>query len=592
MDITHITSLLGGIALFLYGMSIMGAGLEKLAGGKMQGVLQKLTSSTIKGVIFGTLITGVIQSSAGTVVICVGLVNSGIMTLTQSVGVIMGANIGTTVTGQLIRMADISGDSLWLTLIQPKTFAPVVAFIGCIFYVFLRNAKKKNIGQIMLGFGILFTGMSLMDSGVSPLRESAAFQDLFVSMTNPILGILVGVVATVIIQSSSASVGILQALSSTGLVTFGSAIPIILGAHIGTAFTPLLTIGGSSKDGKRTALIHLYFNIIGSVVLLAAIYAVRYTIGIPVWNDVMNKSSIANIHTLSSVAAMILFLPFSRVLSRLAVLTVPDSAEEAQELSMPVLDERLFKSPAVALQQAKNAVVKMSRRAARNVNLAAPLLIKMDEDVVSAIDVRENLIDRMEVEVSNYLIKMTDQELGDDESHAVTELLNFVTEYERIGDYAVNIMEKSEELYEKEASFSDHAKEQLKLLTSAMERILDLTNDAFENDDLTLARQVEPLEEVIDIMVEKLRDQHIKRLKDGICSIDTGVVFLDVLNNAERISDHCSNIAARLVGMSEGDDYDSHTLKSLMHHNPTKDYSLHYEQCCKEYLVPLEAMEA
>ena len=592
MDITHITSLLGGIALFLYGMSIMGAGLEKLAGGKMQGVLQKLTSSTIKGVIFGTLITGVIQSSAGTVVICVGLVNSGIMTLTQSVGVIMGANIGTTVTGQLIRMADISGDSLWLTLIQPKTFAPVVAFIGCIFYVFLRNAKKKNIGQIMLGFGILFTGMSLMDTGVSPLRESAMFQELFVSMTNPILGILVGVMVTVIIQSSSASVGILQALSSTGLVTFGSAIPIILGAHIGTAFTPLLTIGGSSKDGKRTALIHLYFNIIGSVVLLAAIYAVRYTIGIPVWNDVMNKSSIANIHTMSSVAAMFLFLPFSRMLSRLAVLTVPDSVEEAQELSMPVLDERLFKSPAVALQQAKNAVVKMSRRAARNVNLAAPLLLKMDEDVVSAVNVRENLIDRMEVEISNYLIKMTDQELGDDESHAVTELLNFVTEYERIGDYAVNIMEKSEELYEKEASFSDHAKEQLKLLTGAMERILDLTNDAFENDDLTLARQVEPLEEVIDIMVEKLRDQHIKRLKDGICSIDTGVVFLDVLNNVERISDHCSNIAARLVGMSEGDDYDSHTLKSLMHHNPTKEYSLHYEQCCKEYLVPLEAMEA
>ena len=591
MDITHITSLLGGIALFLYGMSIMGAGLEKLAGGKMQGVLQKLTSSTIKGVIFGTLITGVIQSSAGTVVICVGLVNSGIMTLTQSVGVIMGANIGTTVTGQLIRMADISGDSLWLTLIQPKTFAPVVAFIGCIFYVFLRNAKKKNIGQIMLGFGILFTGMSLMDTGVSPLRESAAFQELFVSMTNPILGVLVGMVVTVIIQSSSASVGILQALSSTGLVTFGSAIPIILGAHIGTAFTPLLTIGGSSKDGKRAALIHLYFNIIGSCVLLAAIYAVRYTIGIPVWGNVMNKSSIANIHTMSSVAAMLLFLPFSKVLSKLAMLTVPDSAEEAQELSMPVLDERLFKSPAVALQQAKNAVVKMSRRAARNVSLSTPLLLKMDEEVLSAINVRENLIDRMEVEISNYLIKMTDQELGDEESHAVTELLNFVTEFERIGDYAVNIQEKAVELSEKEASFSENAQNELKLLDAALEQILTRTNDAFENDDVQLARQVEPLEEVIDIMVEKLRDQHIKRLKDGICSIDTGVVFLDVLNNAERISDHCSNIAARLVGTSEGDDYDSHTLKSLMHHNPTKEYSLTYEACCKEYLVPLEEME-
>ena len=572
MDITHITSLLGGIALFLYGMSIMGAGLEKLAGGKMQGVLQKLTSSTIKGVIFGTLITGVIQSSAGTVVICVGLVNSGIMTLTQSVGVIMGANIGTTVTGQLIRMADISGDSLLLTLIQPKTFAPVVAFVGCIFYVFLRNAKKKNIGQIMLGFGILFTGMSLMDTGVSPLRESAAFQELFVTMTNPMLGVLVGMVVTVIIQSSSASVGILQALSSTGLVTFGSAIPIILGAHIGTAFTPLLTIGGSSKDGKRAALIHLYFNIIGSFVLLAAIYAVRYTIGIPVWGDVMNKSTIANI------------LPFSSVLSKLAMLTVPNSAEEAQELSMPVLDERLFKSPAVALQQAKSAVVRMSRRAARNVSLSTPLLLKMDEDVVSAINVRENLIDRMEVEISNYLIKMTDQRLGDDESHAVTELLNFVTEFERIGDYAVNIQEKAVELYEKEAAFSDIAKNELKLL-------LTRTNDAFENDDIALARQVEPLEEVIDILVEKLRDGHIKRLKDGICSIDTGVVFLDVLNNVERISDHCSNVAARLVGTSEGDDYDSHTLKSLMHHNPSKEYSLMYEECCKEYLTPLAAME-
>ena len=591
MDITHITSLLGGIALFLYGMSIMGAGLEKLAGGKMQGVLQRLTSSTLKGVIFGTLITAVIQSSAGTVVICVGLVNSGIMTLAQSVGVIMGANIGTTVTGQLIRMADISGDSLWLTLMQPKTFAPVVAFIGCILYVFIRNAKKKNIGQIMLGFGILFTGMSLMDTGVAPLKESAVFQNLFVSMSNPLLGVLVGLVATVVIQSSSASVGILQALSSTGLVTFGSAIPIILGAHIGTAFTPLLTIGGSSKDGKRAAFVHLYFNIVGSIVVMALIYAVQYTIGIPMWYDVMNKSSIANIHTLSSVAAMVLLLPFTQLLVKLSTMTVRDTAEEAQDLTMPVLDERLYKSPAVALQQAKSAVVKMSRRAARNVSLADPLLVKMDPEVVSAINVREHLIDRMEVEITNYLIKLTDQELGDDESHAVTELLNFVTEYERIGDYAVNIMEKAEELTEKEASFTDHAKGELRILDSALQRILSLTNDAFENNDIRAAGQVEPLEEVIDILVERLRDQHIKRLKAGVCSIDTGVVFLDVLNNAERISDHCSNIAARLVGMDAGEDYDSHTLKSIMHHNP-KDYLLTYEECRKEYLVPLEALEA
>ncbi len=592
MDITHITSLLGGIALFLYGMSIMGAGLEKLAGGKMQSVLQKLTSNTLKGVLLGTLITGVIQSSAGTVVICVGLVNSGIMTLAQSVGVIMGANIGTTVTGQLIRMADISGDSLLLTIIQPKTFAPVVAFIGCIFYVFLKNAKRKNIGQIMLGFGILFTGMSLMDTGVTPLKESALFQNLFVSMTNPILGVLVGVLVTVAIQSSSASVGLLQALSSTGLVTFGSAIPIILGAHIGTAFTPLLTIGGSSKDGKRAAFIHLYFNVIGSIIVLTLIYAVKIFIGIPMWEDVLNKGAIANIHSLSSVFAMVLFLPFTGVLSKLAMLTVPNTEEENQDLSMPVLDERLYKSPAVALQQAKNAVEKLSRRAARNVSLSIPLLNEMDEDVVSAINTRENLIDRMEVEITNYLVRMTDQELGDNESHEISELLKFITDYERIGDYAVNIMEKAQELHEKEGSFSDSARRELAVLTSAVERILVLTDQAFANQDLKTAAQVEPLEEVIDIMVEKLRNQHITRLKEGICTIDTGVVFLDVLSNIERISDHCSNVATRLIGMEEGEEFNSHLFKSMMHHNPDKNYAAEYEQCYKEYLAPLEAMQA
>ena len=310
------------------------------------------------------------------------------------------------------------------------------------------------------------------------------------------------------------------------------------------------------------------------------------------WGDVMNKSSIANIHTMTSVIAMLFFLPCSGVLSKLAMMTVPNSAEEAQELSMPVLDERLFKSPAVALQQAKNAVVKMSRRAARNVGLATPLLLKMDEDVVSAIDVRENLIDRMEVDISNYLIKLADQELGDAESHEVTELLNFVTECERIGDYAVNIKEKAQELTDKEVTFSEKAQQELKLLDNALEKILTLTTDAFEFDDARTASQVEPLEQVIDILVERLRAQHIKRLKEGACSIDTGVVYLDVLNNVERISDHCSNIAARLVGMEAGEDYDSHTLKNMMHHNPTKEYMLNYEQCRKDYLIPLEQLEA
>ena len=591
MTIFNALNLIGGLCLFLFGMNLMGQALERRAGSGLRSLLEKMTQNRLMGLLAGLGVTAVIQSSSATTVMVVGFVNSGLMTLRQSIGVIMGANIGTTVTAWILSLSGIEGSSLLVQMFKPSTFTPILALVGIILYMFCKADKKKDTGMILLGFATLMFGMEAMSSAVSSLRNVPQFREIFLMFSNPILGVLVGAVLTGIIQSSSASVGILQALSSTGLVTFSSAIPIILGAHIGTAFTPLLTIGGSSKDGKRAALIHLYFNIIGSVILLALVYAVQFTVGIPMWHDVMNKSSIANIHTFSSVCAMLLFLPCSGVLSKLALLTVPDNAEEAQELSMPVLDERLFKSPAVALQQAKSAVVKMSRRAARNVSLSTPLLLKMDEDVVSAINVRENLIDRMEVEISNYLIKMTDQELGDDESHAVTELLNFVTEFERIGDYAVNIQEKAVELYEKEASFSDIAKNELKLLDSALEQILTRTNDAFENDDIALARQVEPLEEVIDILVEKLRDGHIKRLKDGICSIDTGVVFLDVLNNVERISDHCSNVAARLVGTSEGDDYDSHTLKSLMHHNPSKEYSLMYEECCKEYLTPLAAME-
>ena len=591
MTIFDFLTMLGSLSLFLFGMSVMGTALEKRAGGSLKAILAKLTSGRFSGLLTGLAVTAVIQSSSATTVMVVGFVNSGLLSLRQSIPVIMGANIGTTVTAWLLSLSGISGDSLFLQLLKPSSFTPVLAVIGIILYL-TGKGKKKDTGLILLGFATLMFGMESLSGSVSGLRNDPNFTKFFLMFSNPILGVLVGVVVTVIIQSSSASVGILQALSSTGLVTFSSAIPIILGAHIGTAFTPLLTIGGSSKDGKRAALIHLYFNVIGSVILLALIYAVQFTIGIPMWGDVMNKSSIANIHTLSSVCAMLLFLPCSGVLSRLAMLTVPSSVEEAQELSMPVLDERLYKSPAVALQQAKNAVIKMSRRAARNVGLAAPLLLKMDEETVSAIKVRENLIDRMEVEITNYLIKLTDQELGDDESHAVTELLNFVTEFERIGDYAVNIMEKAEELHDKEASFSESAQKELQLLDDALERILVLTDEAFENDDVQKAAQVEPLEEIIDVMVERLRDQHIRRLKDGICSIDTGVVFLDVLNNAERISDHCSNIAVRMVGMEAGDDYDSHTLKNIMHHSPSKDYMLEYEQCRKEYLVPLEEMEA
>ena len=591
MTVFNVFSLLGGLALFLFGMDIMGKALEKQAGGQLQKILSKLTDNPLKGFFLGLCVTAVIQSSSATTVMVVGFVNSGIMELHQAIGVIMGSNVGTTVTSWILSLSGLQGDSFLINMLKPTSFSPVLAFIGILLYMG-KSEKRKGVGTILIGFAVLMTGMTTMSNAVLPLQNEAWFTSLFIRFSNPLLGVLVGAVVTGIIQSSSASVGILQALSATGVITYGSAIPIIMGQNIGTCVTALISSVGANKNARRAAMVHLYFNIIGSVILLALVYAVQFTIGIPMWGDVMNKSSIANIHTMTSVIAMLLFLPCSGVLSRLAMMTVPNSAEEAQELSMPVLDERLFKSPAVALQQAKNAVVKMSRRAARNVGLATPLLLKMDEDVVSAIDVRENLIDRMEVDISNYLIKLADQELGDAESHEVTELLNFVTECERIGDYAVNIKEKAQELTDKEVTFSEKAQQELKLLDNALEKILTLTTDAFEFDDARTASQVEPLEQGIDILVERLRAQHIKRLKEGACSIDTGVVYLDVLNNVERISDHCSNIAARLVGMEAGEDYDSHTLKNMMHHNPTKEYMLNYEQCRKDYLIPLEQLEA
>ena len=401
------------------------------------------------------------------------------------------------------------------------------------------------------------------------------------------LGLVLGIFATVLIQSSSDSVCILLALSSTGLVTFGSAVPIILGTHIGTAFTPLLTVGGSTKDGKRAAMVHLYFNILGSVLVLLIIYLVKWTVGIPMWGDVLNKGAIANIHTLSSVFAMVLFLPFSGVLATLSRMTVRDSAEEVQELAMPVLDERLFNSPAVALQQAKNALIKMARRAGHNLNLSACLLEKYDPELVDKVNVRENLIDRMEVSITNYLISLSSLELGEAESQTVSELLNFVTEYERIGDYSVNLMESAQELNDKDVHFSPEACRELEKLSSAVEEVVGLTIKAFEDTDIRLAVMVEPLEETVDTMCELLRNRHITRLKEGVCQIDTGVVFLDVLNNMERIADHCSNVAARLIGMESGEELDAHTLKQLMHHSPSSEYQACTAEYREKYLQPL-----
>ena len=586
MTIFNVINLAGGIALFLYGMSIMGAGLEKLAGGKLEGVLQRLTRSVPRAVLLGAVITGLIQSSAGTTVICVGLVNSGIFTLPQAIGVIMGANIGTTVTGQLIRLSDISGGGWLLTMLKPSTFSPLVAFAGAILFVFFKAPKKRNIGQIMMGFGILFTGMFTMEAAVAPLKVSPFFVLLFSSLQNPILGVLGGALVTVAIQSSSASVGILQALSTTGAITWGSAIPIILGQNIGTCSTPLIASIGASTGAKRSAIVHLYFNVIGTAVFLAGVYGLKAAGLFPFWNDVMTKGDIANFHTLFNVLVTLMFMPFTKALAWLAEHTIPEKEGEAADLSMPVLDQRLLQSPAVALQQAKNAVEKMASRTRTNFDKTVGLFTKFDAEVATSVAHREELLDKMEVSITDYLIRISDQELTESESHAVSELLKFVGEYERIGDYTVNLMDCARQLSEQEWSFSATARKQAALLFGAVGEVQRITGDAFTQMDASLAAQVEPLEETVDRMCDVMREEHITRLKAGECGIEPGLLFLDVLTNTERISDHCSNIAARLIG-DETDDPDMHARKHTLLAGQDAAFNARLATYEQKYLAPL-----
>lgn len=592
MSIFNVISLAGGIALFLYGMSIMGSGLEKIAGGKMEGILRRLTSSTVSAVALGAVITGIIQSSAGTTVIVIGLVNSGIMQLSQAIGVIMGANIGTTVTGQLIRLSDISGGSLLLELCKPNSFAPIVAFIGAILYVFLKAPKKRNIGQIMIGFGLLFTGMDTMTSSVEPLRDSPLFIQLFTSLQNPLLGVLAGILVTVAIQSSSASVGILQALSATGLVTWGSAVPIILGQNIGTCSTPLIASIGASKAAKRSAVVHLYFNVIGSLVFLAVIYGLRAVIGFSWWNETMNMGDIANFHTLFNVVVTILFMPFTKVLARLAEWTIPDREDEQAVSDVPVLDERLFNSPAVAIQQAKSAVETMARNAGDNYAASIPLLFRYDAETVVTVNHREEIVDTLEATISQYLIKLTDKELSENESQTINELINFVVDFERVGDYAINIVERAGEMHDKELEFTDTARAELEILDGAVREIISLSVRAFADSDLNVAERVEPLEETIDELVETLRDHHIRRLKDGQCALDTGIIFLELLTHIERISDHCSNVAARIIGReTDGARVDTHEFRRRAHGGDVPRFNTLAANYREQYLGAIEQVE-
>ena len=581
MDIANIVAMFGAIATFLFGMSTMTDGLEKLSSGRLEHILERLTSNVFKGVLLGAVVTGLILSSAATTVMCVGFVNAGIMKLEQTVGIIMGANIGTTVTAQLLRLGDIDADNIVMMFLQPSFLGPILAVVGIIFYMFIKGGHKRIVGQIVLGLGLLFIGMNTMSSAVEPLKDLPEFQSVFTAFSNPLLGVAVGAAVTALLQSSSASMGILQAISTTGVVSFNIAMPLIMGQNIGTCITALISSVGASKNAKRTAMIHLFFNIIGSVFFLVVLYAGNALFRFPFWENTMDMGSIANLHLAFNIACTALLLPFHRQLVKLVKAVVPGDAEE-RELS--VLDDRFLSSPSLALERAHDAVVQMSEFARDNYRLAVELIWKFDAKKLERLNETEVALDKLEGLLDNYLVKLTDRALTAEESTRVSELLHTLSDFERIGDYAVNVSESAVVLHDRNITFSPQARAELERLTAAVGETLDKTVACYQSRQRTLAVQVEPLEEVVDLIAATLKNRHVERLKAGECTIELGTQFLELLINLERMSDHCSNVALHILRQTSSPDdkvrIDSHAYMHELHHG---GFNQEFDDLFQEY---------
>jgi len=545
MGLFEILSLIGGLAMFLFGMNIMGQALEKRAGSKLKNILSSMTSNPFKGFLLGLGVTAVIQSSSATTVMVVGFVNSGLMTLRQSVGIIMGSNIGTTVTAWVLSLTGIDGKALWIQLLKPTSFTPILALIGIIFYMFQSNPKRKDTGLILLGFAVLMFGMDTMSSAVSGLKDNAAFASLFTLFTNPILGVLAGAVVTAVIQSSSASVGILQALSTTGKITFNAAIPIIMGQNIGTCVSAVISSVGASKNAKRTAMVHLLFNIVASLVLLPVYCIVTSFVRFEFLSSPANELGIAIAHSAFNVLAVLILMPCSSLLVNLACKLVKDDKKDEVQL----LDERLLATPSVAVERCKDVAESMAELSVSSLKKSILLLDGYDEKTAENIAEEEQSVDMYEDKLGSYLVKVSSKELNHEDSNEVNTLLHLIGDFERISDHALNIVESASELHEKGITFSDSAKQEIAVLRNVTDRILDLSLSAFCHNDLEAAEKVEPLEQVADELIEKLKKKHISRLQRGECTIEMGFILSDILANIERICDHCSNIAGCLLEM-------------------------------------------
>ena len=547
--ILKLVSLLGGLALFLFGMDVMGKSLERTAGGKLQTVLAKMSSSVPKGFLLGLAVTAVIQSSSATTVMVVGFVNSGILTLKQAVGVIMGSNVGTTVTAWILSLSGLEGDSLLVQFFKPSTLAPLLGAIGIVLYMFTKSEKKKNIGCILLGFMALMTGMELMSGSMKFLKNEPWFAELMVSFSNPLIGILVGAALTALIQSSSASVGILQSLCSTGAVSFGCAIPIILGQNIGTCVTAMMGSIGANKNARRTAMVHLYFNLLGTLIFVVLFYGIGLFFPWKFLNTPCNEMSIAVIHTAFNVGATALLLPLNGLLVKLATLSVPDDKKEEKT---ELLDERLLGTPAVAIQRAHEIAVRMAEDSVEAMSLAIHLSRGFDSKTLDQILALEDNTDRYEDALGTYLVKLSGMKLSESDNRILNTLLYTISDIERIADHAVSVGEAALEMEEKKISFSDRAKVELEVLEQAVTDLLRRTVDAYKSLDLDLAATIEPQEQVVDALVREVKSRHIRRLRDGLCSVEYGFVLEDLLTAFERSADHCSNVAVEILQVSEG----------------------------------------
>jgi len=578
--------MIGGLSLFLFGMTVLSSGLEKLSGGKLEKLLEKLSGNLFKGVLLGTVVTGLIQSSSTTTVMVVGFVNSGIMRLKQAVGVIMGANIGTTITAWLLSIIGLQSDNIIIKFLKPSSLSTIVAAIGIILYMSSKREKRRSVGQLMLGFSVLMFGMMTMSNAAGILAENPKLAEIFTMFSNPIFGILAGILVTALIQSSSASVGILQALSATGAITFSSALPIIMGQNIGTCITALLSSIGASKNGKRTAMIHLYFNLIGTIIFIILAYTINSIVHFAFWNENVNPLTIAVIHSIFNITSTILLLPFAKTLEKLAILTIKDKETKKVEKKQSLLDERFLQSPSYAISQCVNTVNDMANSAIENYQASYNLIKQYSPSDFEAIVEKEDKIDLMEDALGTYLIKLTDIDLTLNESKQVSKLLHSISDFERIADHAMNIADLAQSMNKKSIIFSEKAQRELQIFNNAVEEILGLASVAFRSDDYEIATMVEPLEDIIDMICTELKNQHINRLRTGDCTIDAGIVFLDLLNDFERIADHCSNLAVYVIELKD-EKLDAHKYLKSMHAQTPVAYTQLAEQFKQKYFDKL-----